>query len=83
MHACMLFHTALAAHLSMFSQSPLLASEVPIFGIFYDDMRAGAEKLRPEAVGLAQWNRDTIVVADSQVDKVAWHPPEAAHAVEW
>lgn len=79
----MLFHATLTAHLSMSSQSPLLASEVPILGIFYDDMRAGAEKLRPEAVRLAQWNRDTIAVAASQVDKVAWHPQEAVHAVEW
>lgn len=83
MHDRMLFHATLTAYLSMSSQSSLVASEVPIFGIFYDGMRASAEKLGPEAVGLARWNRDTVAVAGSQVDKVAWHPQEAVHAVEW
>lgn len=53
MHDRMLFHADLAAYLSISSQSPLLASEVPIFGIFYDGMRPGrAEKLPPKAVRL-------------------------------
>lgn len=83
MHDRMLFHATLAAYLSISSQSPLLVSEVPIFGNLYDDMRPGAEKLRPEAVRLTEWDRDTIAVANSQVDDVAWHPTETFHAVEW